>query len=184
MIGRSYVRNRSHIDDPVTGKKIQPPEGYDSIYIEEDTRQVSDPLFQKISHTYAVFSSEKVRLLYKVRVKITRKEDKSLIYCDICKTTNPLINFGDNNQNLSQPKLATCYCVYDQTYFCDEHFQRFHSTDDFNSHQDKVIPLENNKDFKNHENGALVASSSQKTHANGGPSAGLGMRVSSRQNLS
>ena len=77
VIGRSYVRTRSKMDSTNKGDRMYPPEGYDSVYIIDDT--VSDDLFKnakhkdikdKISHTYAIFSNEKVRLLYQVRVKI------------------------------------------------------------------------------------------------------------------
>ena len=37
VIGRSYVRKRSRMDPLNIGDKMQPPEGYDSIYIHEDS---------------------------------------------------------------------------------------------------------------------------------------------------
>ena len=36
IIGRSYVRKRSRMDPSNRNDKMQPPEGYDSVYIKED----------------------------------------------------------------------------------------------------------------------------------------------------
>ena len=42
MIGRAYVRERNRMDPRNRGDKMQPPEGYDSVYIaEKDDSQQS-----------------------------------------------------------------------------------------------------------------------------------------------
>ena len=39
VIGRSYVRKRSRIDPSNRGDRMQPPEGYDSVYVLEEPRE-------------------------------------------------------------------------------------------------------------------------------------------------
>ena len=81
VIGRAYVRRRSRLDPMNHGDRMQPPDGYDSVYIHEDgddgdtfnDLSLADILEQerernvyrsRISHTYAIFSNEKIQLLY------------------------------------------------------------------------------------------------------------------------
>ena len=79
---------------------MQPPEGYDSIYIAESDditqqqqrrqgmsseQQLSEHLKQKITHTYAIFSNEKISLLYRIVFKIGIPSGPKFIFCDICK---------------------------------------------------------------------------------------------------
>ena len=101
VIGRAYVRRRSRLDPLNHGDRMQPPDGYDSVYIHEDSDDgdtfadlsLADLLApeheknvfrSRIAHTYAIFSNEKIRLLYQVRFKVVIPKHPKIIYCDIC----------------------------------------------------------------------------------------------------
>lgn len=88
---------------------MYPPEGYDSVYIIDDTNRLiklfknakQKDMKDKISHTYAIFSNQKVRLLYQVRVKIVLSSLPKLIFCDICRS-----NQSDGGSQREESKEA------------------------------------------------------------------------------
>ena len=179
VIGRSYVRDRSNMDPQNRDNAMYPPEGYDSVYIVDDSipanRQRQDDIQSKISHTYAIFSNEKVRLLYQVRVKIVLSQQPKHIFCTIClhnqgptgsieeskgananlRSSTYLASLQQALQNVNrnqdahghhEPQLAKKYCVQDQAYFCDEHFKDFHDGDKHEAFkQHKIVVVQQNE---------------------------------------
>ena len=121
VIGRAYVRRRSKMDPLNRGDRMQPPDDYDSVYVHEDDdtladMSLSDVMDQekevhrsKITHTYAIFSNEKIRLLYEVRFKIVIPKAPKVIYCDIClrqaQTQNVVSDTQSHAHSVGRPSI-------------------------------------------------------------------------------